>query len=157
MGNLRNYVLCIGCAALLIGILTDFSDPQKGTGAMLRVSAGLFLALQLLNPLTQMRPDRWIGYFEEIMAEAEALSLQSENLATGYKEDIIKERTRTYILDKAADWNADLDAEVELDADLLPVSVTVSGTISPYGKNQLTRIMESDLNIPKERQLWIGN
>lgn len=157
MGNLRNYVLCIGCAALLIGILTDFSDPKKGTGAMLRVSAGLFLALQLLNPLMKLQPDRWVGFFEEMMSDAETMSLHGESLATGYKEDIIKDRTRTYILDKAADWNADLEVEVELDEDSLPAAVTVSGSISPYGKSQLMRIMESDLNIPKERQVWIGN
>ena len=157
MGDLRNYVLCIGCAALLIGILTDFADPKKGAGALLRISCGLFLALQLMNPLVNLNPDTWLAYFDDLMVDGEHLSYEGEKLATGYYEEIIKDRTRTYILDKAADYRAELDAEVELDDASVPTAVTVTGSVSPYGKNQLMRIIESDLNIPKERQLWIGN
>lgn len=157
MGNLRSCILCIGCGALLIGILTDFSDPKKGTGALLRVSAGLFLALQLLNPITNLNSDAWLGYFDDLMIEGEDLSYEGDTLATGYMEEIIMDRTRAYILDKAADYRADLDAEVELDDSSVPTAVTITGSISPYGKKHLMRIIESDLNIPKERQLWIGN
>ena len=70
--------------------------------------------------------------------------------------NIIKSRVQAYILDKADSFGTSLEVEVILDQDHIPVSVELQGNISPYARAQLTEIIEEDLGIPKEHQLWIG-
>ena len=159
MEKLKSYVLCIAAAAILIGILTEISNSKSGPGMLLRISAGLFLTLQLLSPLTELHPEYWTEYFGDLMSTGESISSESAAMASEQMEEIIKHRTRTYILDKAEPFQAGLSVEVELDngQSPVPVSVTVTGEISPYGRNVLQRMIATDLNIPKERQQWIGN
>jgi hypothetical protein len=38
----------------------------------------------------------------------------------------------------------------------VPISVEIRGSVSPYGKQQLTKLLEEELGIAKENQLWIG-
>ncbi len=159
MDRLNGYVLCIGACAILIGILSELSNPKSGAGAVFRISAGLFLILQILLPVSDLHPESWMDYFDRIMAQGEAESCLGTDYASNEMAGIITDRTRAYILDKAQAYRADLSVEVELDDSRIPVpvAVTVSGQISPYGKNAIQKIIASDLGIPKERQLWIGN
>ena len=46
---------------------------------------------------------------------------------------------------------------VELDEQTMePVAITLSGDISPYKRQLLTRELEEKLGIGKERQIWNG-
>ena len=51
---------------------------------------------------------------------------------------------------------ADIQANVSLDEDCIPVSVSITGRISPLSRSKLTQMIASELGIPKERQEWIG-
>ena len=44
--------------------------------------------------------------------------------------------------------------QVELDAELLPCGVRLQGAASPYARSQLSGQIETELGIPKERQVW---
>ena len=61
-------------------------------------------------------------------------------------------------MEKSSGLNLDLVVEVELSDDEIPVPVAVSltGNVSPYNKLILSNTISNDLNIPKEKQIWIS-
>lgn len=79
--------------------------------------------------------------------------MASEELRT-----IIKSRVEAYILDKAESYGAKLKVEVMLSEDQVPVpmSVRITGSISPYGKKMVTQLIREDLGIASEEQVWIA-
>lgn len=72
--------------------------------------------------------------------------------------DIIKQNTQTYIEDKAACTGLEVQAEVVLSRDSIPVptAVTLYGSAAPYLKLKLEEILQEELNIAKENLVWIG-
>ena len=57
-------------------------------------------------------------------------------------------------MDKAANLGAELTAVVKLDDKGMPVSVALSGEISPGNRAALSRIIEQDLGLGEEAQIW---
>lgn len=108
---------------------------------------------------------RPISYFDYSMLtefssafaqEAETAAIQGENMARKAAADIIKAESEAYILDKAAAMNASVTVQIILDSDSIPVQATLSGRVSPYVRRTLASVLESDLGITKENQLWTG-
>ena len=79
-----------------------------------------------------------------------------EDLASDAVRSYIKSHAESYILDKAEEYGASLSADVILGEDDLPVSVCLAGRISPYGKLRLQELLETQLGIGREDQIWIG-
>ena len=69
---------------------------------------------------------------------------------------IIKEKTEAYILEKAESLGLDISVEINFgEADsMVPTEVRISGPVSPYAKDQLSKTISTDLGIPEERQIW---
>ena len=70
----------------------------------------------------------------------------------------IKQRTESYILEKARSLGTEVTVEVTLSTEEMPVpiGVTLTGSISPYAKEQLAQMMEQELGINRKEQIWIG-
>ena len=68
----------------------------------------------------------------------------------------IKSRTQAYILDKAMALELQLQVEVVLSEDEIPVpeEVRLAGKASPYAKARLQQIIKEDLGIDKEHLIW---
>ena len=90
-------------------------------------------------------------------AEAADAIAQGENSARAEWEQGISDRVEAYILDKAAQYGAQLTVTVALGSDAIPLPqrVTIQGNISPYGKTQLQSWIAENLGIAKEDQVWI--
>ena len=84
----------------------------------------------------------------QMMAEAERKTALSE---------LIKKETEAYIVKQAQVFNANISVEIILSDDAMPVPeyVRISGPIAPYAKTQLINIIERELGVAKENQLWI--
>ena len=68
---------------------------------------------------------------------------------------IIKEKTESYILDKAASMNSDIRVEVILDdVTSIPIAAIIHGDISPYNKAILSQYLVDSLGISEESQTW---
>ena len=159
MTKLSSFILCIGTAAVMIGILTDLTNPKTGPGIILRISAGLFLMIQIWTLFQNFQVDSWYEYISAVETQSDAAIRQGTTFASDQMSQIIKEKAGTYILDIAREYGTDLAVEVEVDESDIPVptGVRLTGNISPYAKKQLQQMIETELNIPKERQQWIGN
>ena len=68
------------------------------------------------------------------------------------------EETSSYILEKAKAYDARLEGAVTVDDSAVPApcAVRIQGSISPYGRQQLQRIIQEDLGIKLEAQEWIS-
>lgn len=157
MDMIREYAVSIIAAALLCSIVANL--PNSGTvKSIVRMVCGMILTLTMIAPLRKV--DLSLQYpvtsfFPDAAAEASAAG---EDLSRKAIQKIIKEKSEAYILDKAAELHADITAEVILTTEELPVpeAAVISGSISPYAKQQLGKLLETQLGIAKERLEWTG-
>lgn len=148
------YIRTVTAAALIVSVLTALAG--RGTmGTLFRLTAGVFMALTILSPVLKLElPDMesWISSFEIDGVDAAAAG---EAMAEDARRGCIKERTQSYILDKAACYGASLKVEVVLDEEGMPAAVMLRGKISPYAKARMTQELEAELGLGKEVQRWI--
>lgn len=158
MEALGKYILSVTAAAMIVGIVSGCVDSKSGAGAMLRLIGGLFLTFTIIQPIARLDFTALTAFAEDFSIDGEAASAQGEIIAGDTLRGIIKSEMEAYILDKAGLYQTELTVEVTLSLDDVPTpeSVRLSGAVSPYAKTKLQQMIEEDLGIPKENQLWIG-
>lgn len=158
MQNLGQYILSVGMAALLAGIIADYTDEKNTTGTITRMVCGLFLAFTVINPLTDLNYGILESFSQEMEQSAEPMVAAGTAMAEEYMAQLIKQETRSYILDKATRLGCELDAEVTVGQGQypLPEAVTISGKVTVKQRRELEAFMETELGIPKEKQQWTG-
>jgi len=120
------YILSVGLAAILAGILNGFTDGKSSLGALTRMVCGMFLALTVISPFHDLNMTYITSFAQSFDEAAEASVSYGETIADQAVRDIIKQETEAYILDKAGLYQLKLDVEVEL-GDCEPVPASVSG------------------------------
>lgn len=155
MGSLREYVIRIVAAALLSGIVIRLTQ-HSASGKIVRLLCGVFMTIVLIQPLGGTNVSLWESILPDITQEAEAVTAEGAAAAEDIRREYIKQRVEAYILSRAKTMEADIQANVSLDEDCVPVSVSIAGRISPLSRSRLTQMIASELGIPKERQEWIG-
>lgn len=159
MAQLGKYILSVTAAAIIVGILTSILDKKSGSAALVKMIAGLFLAFTAIAPIAKLDFSNLTAFAQAFEAQGTAAAADGEIMAQEAMADIIKSETEAYILDKAETYGAALEVEVTLrqtDGIPVPTGVRLAGRISPYAKAQLQQMMEAELGISKENQLWIG-
>ena len=156
MSQLGDYVLTVISASVIVAILCTFFGDKGGVSEILKVICGIFLTFVVINPLVKLDFSAVLNYLEYVNIEGMEAASAGENMAREAEGDIIKSRVQAYILDKANSLGVQLDVEVVLDRNNIPVSVKLSGNLSPYAKARMAAIITEDLGISKEHQLWIG-
>lgn len=154
MNDAAQYILSVTAAAVLTAIVHVLAG--SGTmGALVKLLGGLFMALTVLSPLVRLElPDLgdWLAVYA---ADGEDAAAAGEAMAKEASNAIIKEELEAYIMDKAALYGASLEVEVSLDEGGIPVSVTLTGAVSPYARTRLTQTIREDLGVGEEAQQWI--
>ncbi|MBO4938327.1 MAG: hypothetical protein J6C98_04925 [Oscillospiraceae bacterium] len=155
--QLRTYVIGITAAGLIAGILLGIVRSKDTSGTLLRVVVGMFLTFTVIRPIVNLNIGDINSNLTSFSQEAGESAADGEILARDFYCSYIKSETQAYILDKAEDYGADLTVEICLDdsESAVPVGVQIRGSVSPYAKTALGRIMERDLGILKENQVWI--
>lgn len=157
MDALRQYILRILCAGILCGIVKTLTGSKSAAGLHSSVLCGIFMALTVVSPLVRLDLEGWFSSLEAMAPSSQAVIARGEELAAGELSAIISRQCRAYILDKAGAMSLEVDAHVEVSRDPVPVpvSVTVTGALSPYGRQQLSRMLTRDLGIGEEAQFWV--
>ena len=116
------------------------------------------ITITVIGPLLR-ETDFSLGlYLDEISADGQWAVAKGEEAAIQTMSERIKEKTETYILDKAAQMGAAITVDVNLEESMppAPAEITIKGTVSPYVKKQLTDCLRNDLGIPEDKQIWIS-
>lgn len=155
MEGMRDYLLSVIAAAVIGGIVNSIAGKGAG-GSMIRLIAGLFLTFTLIQPVVDLNINSFTDWVDGISqsstaAVTDGLSMRDNALRAG-----IKDAAEAYILDKACRMDVSLAVEIGLSDDELPVpeSISLSGNVSPYAKQQLQALIAEDLGIDKEHQKW---
>lgn len=154
---MSGYLICIVAAALVCGIVQKLLGDKGTIGLMGKLLSGVFLTLTLVAPLRSVRVQNPGSVTHFYAQEAQRASDEGITQARQAMADGIKQRTEAYILDKAAGMDVALSVEVTLDESQIPApeSVRLTGAVSPYAKQRLTKMIQEDLGIDKEHQIWI--
>lgn len=152
MPALRQYLFSLVAAAIVCGVVSALGQ-LSGSKKLVRLLCGLFLVLTALQPLINLTGVRFEGledYRQQARAYVEEGKARSELAWRG----IIKDRCCAYILDEAAKLQAQLEVEVVLSPEGMPHQVQLTGRCSPHAKARLSTIIQEQLGITKENQLW---
>ena len=155
MDGLREYVIRVVAAALISGVVIRLTEGI-GSGEIIRMLCGLFMTLILLQPIIGRRELQWEFMLPQIRRQAEENVLEGVAAAEKIRQEFIMRQAETYISNRAAEMDTEIQAEIMLGEYSLPESVVLTGAVSPLNKSRLTQIIASELGIPRERQEWIG-
>ena len=158
MQDIGKYILSVGMAALVVALITEFSDKKSSSGILIRMVCGLFLTFTVINPLTEMNFEILETFSGSYSHDAEAAVTMGTEKAEDSLREIIKQETETYILDKAQSYGCTVEVEVAVGKGTVPKpeSVTISGQISTDARKALEEMLETELGISKEYQQWSG-
>lgn len=156
MSGLSQYLLSVTMAAIISAVIGKLFPAKGATTKMGKILCGFFLLFTVLHPLTDIQLEQWEDFVTSIRIDAQQAAESGNNIAKKEWESIITERITTYILDKAETYDAQLTVTVQLSQESIPmpVSIEISGNISPYGKRQMQAIIAEDFGIPEEAQIW---
>ena len=158
MEALQQYILSVSVAAILCGLVLSVA-PKGQFQVILRLTCGVFLALLVIEPIMRLDPQqifsRFAGNWE---TEGEAAAAFGEEIARDSMSAYIKREAEAYILDKARELGFDVDAEVYVGKEDLPVpeQVTLRGNLPETVRWELERLIRENLGIAKENLKWIG-
>ena len=153
---MKEYLLSIVSAAMLCSIVTAFMKKDSFQVTALRLITGVFMLVVLISPITKMKLSSPIKIVDNLSLEADQITSAAVDSTRDSLCAIIKERTQAYILDKATANGVSLSVEVALSDEEIPepISVSLKGSISPYKKKILSNLIETDLGISAEAQIW---
>lgn len=156
MDDLREYLLSVIGAVMICAIITRFVNGSDTLRTLTKLLCGLFIVYTAIKPLPIINLSGISAITSRYSVEAQTSAQLGIDMSSDVLRQSIKEQTQAYILDKAKTLKADLQVEVELSEDDIPVPMRVSiiGKVSPNAKKQLTAMIEKDLGINMEYQRW---
>ena len=158
MEAIGRYILSVTVASILLAIAQTLAGKKGSSAALVRLIGGLFLAFTVIRPLADVDLDAAFDTPWDFVQQGSDIAAQGEQITREKLQSIIKQRCEAYILDRANALHAQLEVEVTLRQDDIPVptAVQLRGSVSPYAKMSLQAWLTDDMGIPKENQKWIG-
>lgn len=156
MDDLRRYLFSLAAAALLCALVKSLVPKGKMERAVSTL-CGVFLAMTALSPLAKWELPDFAAQLSKVQIAAEEARTGVEIRNREALLAIIKEKTQTYIWDKAKELGlaVRVTVTVETKGDYpYPSAVHINGPCTPSQRQALTRYIEENLAIGKERQLW---
>lgn len=157
MDSLRAYILSVIASSVICACVQMLVDKKSPSATLIRTLCGIYMAFVLIVPLQKIDFSIYGSYFTGFMEEANSAVASGENIALQEQAKRIKERSQSYILDKAVSLGANVTVEVTLSGDTPPIpsGITIKGAVSPYVKKVLISYIKEQLGIPEEAQRWI--
>ena len=155
MYSWRQYILTIVAAAVLIAIITRLTANFK-IYRLIKMLAGVAFVFTLLSPFCNLKAITYAPYLSNVNDIVGDAVTVGENIYRDNLIPIITDQCETYILDRASQLDAIVTVRVQCDASEIPRPnyIEIAGNISPYARKQLKTIIETDLGIPEENQVW---
>lgn len=154
---IKSWLLGVTCAAMVLALAESLA-PEGGVKRVCRLAGGLVLLLAAVSPVAKLDTADLSHITEEYRAAAEGYSQALEEENRFLYESIIAENTAAYILDKAEALGAVCTVTVSVAPDRsgtpCPERVTVRGSWTGAQRDELSRILETELGIPVQRQYF---
>ena len=155
METVKQFVISITAAAAVCSIVLILVPPKGSTGQLIRMVAGLFMAITALKPILSFSISGLEDFALQIGREGDEAVSYGESVTRAKMEEAVTERMRQLILDRAESMGASLQISLILN-DMVPERVIINGPVSPYAKGELSAWIEANLGISGEAQEWNG-
>lgn len=148
----RSWLLGVVAAALAVA-LAQALTPEGTVKKVGKLVGGLVLLLAVARPILQLDPG-------DLAVTASAYAALDPQAAAQGGEDVMKtliaQKAGAYIVDKAAQLGCVCTAAVEVETGEagwpVPWSAQVQGSWTAEQKNQLSKALDQELDIPADRQ-----
>ena len=159
MELLRAWLTGITAAAILCALANSLM-PEGAVRRVGKLACGLVMLSAVLRPLVEVEALSPGDLLENYQAQAAVQTQELKEERNTALKSIIEQEFAAYIVDKAAQMGAACTAQVtcRLGADgvFLPQSAAVQGSFTPQQQEELARILEEELAIPRARQSFPG-
>lgn len=158
MDGLREFVVHISATAMICALIVRLTQGNGATKMIIKLLCGVAMAVSIVQPIKQIDMINIDDFGVRFQDEADQAVQLGKNTAIETWSESISQGIEAYILEKAKTMKVDLDVEVELSENEIPIPVAVSlaGNVGPYAKSVLSDTISQELNIPKEKQIWIS-
>ena len=159
MDSIKQYVITITAAAILCMLVNAIFPAKNAYGGILKLFCGVVFTIILVSPVNNFCFADYNWFWESIFTEANIATEEGVAAFNGLLSDSIKDKTTAYILDKANEYDMDLNIQVELENSSPPVpeNIIISGNSTPHQREQFRLELSNELGLPKERILWQWN
>ncbi len=155
MEALKDWILAVTAVAILTSAALSLC-PQGAVKKIVRLICGLLMLLVVLRPAAGLLGGNGLPELEAYRADVQSDLEERERASQEVLEDIIAEQTAAYIVDKAAELGAQCRVQVWCrtgeDGLLLPDRAEISGSLTAGQREELAGLIESELDIPAQRQ-----
>ena len=122
----------------------------------MKLLCGIFLTIELVQPFLRADIKIITETSADFMQDGQRIAERGKDMAQDALSGVIESELEAYVLEKAGISSEDLALEITLNSDYVPVSARITGNESSQVQAQLETILEADLGITKENQIWSG-
>ena len=155
MDVVREWLLGVLCAAVAAALVEHLA-PEKAVGSICRMAGGILLLIAVVRPILHVDMGTFAAAVVPTWSEITDSQMAGEDLAL--IKNIIGEETGAYILDKAESLGIPC-TQVVVTCDTkdnvpYPSAVQIFGPLGEEQRCTLSRVIESELAIPEQRQTY---
>ena len=156
MATLGRYIFSVTTAAVIFSILQSLLHKNSAAAILVRLIGGLFLTFTVIAPVIDFDLASILEQSWAYTSHAEDIAAAGQTIAAEQRSQRIKEQCETYIIDKAMSYQTQLDADITLTNDEMPLpsAVLLKGNISPYVKSIIATWIQDEMGIPEDHQIW---
>ena len=158
MDSVKNYIVMIVAVCLCCGIIKKLAGETGPHSTIINALCGVTLAVTVISAIITIDFRSFENVLDDIQFQSTTYVQTGVADTNNELREIISSKVCAYVLEKASSYDCSISSvQVTLSDDSLPVpnSIVIIGTFSPYVKNHLAEIFESNLGVSKESQQWI--
>lgn len=152
----RDYIISVIVCTLCCGLISSMTSGS-GQEKLIHFICGVIVVVTVLRPISAIELPSLSACLDDYRYSAQEYVHIGENLTKAEQERYIKEACEAYICSVAEDLVADISVHVQVDTNLMPAAAEITGRFNGEVRNEMEHILETDLGITKENQLWIMN
>ena len=145
-------ILCALCCGILMNLITDARRKR-----IIQSICGTVLAISVLSPLSNIQIDRFLRQNITAADSAERFISIGKQSAIEARHQYIKDTCEAYISNRASAMDTALSVYISLDENMIPAFAQLHGDYTHNAQQELESILETELGITKENQVWIWN
>ena len=159
MSQIQEYIISVVAAAIICAIIQSLTLKNTAGTSIIKLLCGVFLAITVIAPLKSFQFEDITEKINILQADAKEYTNEGITAAVSERNAIIKKQTEAYVTNRAESIGLDILVSVQLsDQDMpLPEEIEITGSASPYKKEQLNNYISQDIGIAKENIIWISN
>ena len=159
IGLVRNWLIAVTCAALIAAV-AQAAMPEGSIKQVGKLLCGMVILLAVVRPAMGVQISNAVCSLRQMqdLTQWQRAQLQESNGAM--LKSLIERECSAYISDKAAENEIRCQVQVSSHpgegGTWVPWTVQITGDLTQIQRSTLARIIQQELDIPSDRQQYVG-